>query len=142
KSGGVWGIIHKASQGSGFVDQKYARRRKDAASNGLLWGAYHFGTGADVASQVQLFLGTAEPDASTLLALDFEPNEQQPSNTMSLAQAKQFISMVKDKTGRLPVLYGGSLINESLAGNVDSVLAACRLWWAQYASAPRIQASW
>jgi lysozyme len=142
KAGGVLGVIHKSSQGKGFVDDKYAQRRTTAAAQGLLWGAYHFGTSADVAAQVQHFLDTAKPDANTLLALDFETNEPNPSDTMSLAQAKQFVTMVQAKTGRLPVVYGGALIRASLGHTVDPVLAQCRLWWAQYASVPTLQATW
>lgn len=35
---GVWGVIHKASQGSGYRDPDYAARRRQAEAAGLLWG--------------------------------------------------------------------------------------------------------
>ena len=39
----IIGIIHKATQGSGFSDPVYVQRREAAKNAGLLWGAYHFG---------------------------------------------------------------------------------------------------
>ncbi len=67
KAGGVIGIVHKATQGATYVDPKYAGRVKAAKSAGLLWGAYHFGTGADVDAQLAQFLAVVQPDASTLV---------------------------------------------------------------------------
>ncbi len=142
RAGGGLGVIHKSRQGSGFADDKYAQPRTAAVAQGLLWGAYHFGTSADVSAQVKNFLDTAKPDDNTLLALDFEKNEPNPSDTMSLTQAKQFVAMVQAKTGRLPVLYGGAMLKESLGNAVDPDLAQCRLWWAEYASARKLPVTW
>jgi hypothetical protein len=69
---GIRGVIHKATQGVGITDRLYAPRRKAAVDAGMLWGAYHFNTGEGVAAQVKHFLAAAEPDAGTLMALDFE----------------------------------------------------------------------
>jgi GH25 family lysozyme M1 (1,4-beta-N-acetylmuramidase) len=60
---GIWGIIHKATTGATGKDAKYPARRKPASNAGLLWGAYHWGTKADVAKQVKNFLDYAEPYA-------------------------------------------------------------------------------
>jgi lysozyme len=46
RAAGVEAVIHKATQGTRFKDPLYAKRKQDAKSAGLLWGAYHFGTGA------------------------------------------------------------------------------------------------
>src|SRR5579863_4160519 len=40
---GVRAIIHKATEGIGFIDPFYHMRRTLAQATGLLWGAYHFG---------------------------------------------------------------------------------------------------
>jgi hypothetical protein len=95
-SAGVWGVIHKASQGRAYRDPDYAGRRKLAAAAGLLWGAYHFNTGDDVASQVDNFLKAAQPDPNTLLVLDYEDNR--PSQ-MSIKQAVQFLHLIEQKDG-------------------------------------------
>lgn len=139
---GVYGVIHKATQHTNFTDPMYAERRNETKAAGLKWGAYHFASAADVDAQVEFFLNFAQPDADTLVALDFEPNTTSNEGTMSLAQAKQFLQAIEQKLGRKAVFYSGSLINQALGGTVDSYLAEHRLWWAQYANAPVIQASW
>src|SRR5262245_60630672 len=77
----IWGIIHKATTGATGKDDEYAGRRQPALDAGLLWGAYHWGTGADVEDQVENFLKHAKPDDKTLVALDYEDKK------MSLDQA-------------------------------------------------------
>ena len=42
KAVGIAGIIHKATEATGFADNMYAVRRGHAINAGLLWGAYHF----------------------------------------------------------------------------------------------------
>lgn len=125
---GIRGIIHKATQGSSYVDPNYAERKAAAKAAGLLWGAYCFGDSSDVSKQVEHFLSVAGTEPDTLLALDYEPNG---ANTMSLAQAKQFLQMVYDKTGQRPILYSGNLLKEQLK-KPDPFFSAHRLWLAQY----------
>jgi GH25 family lysozyme M1 (1,4-beta-N-acetylmuramidase) len=43
---GIWGVIHKSSQGRGYRDPDYAARRPRRKAAGLLWGAYHFNDGS------------------------------------------------------------------------------------------------
>lgn len=139
KNAGLAGVICKATQGAGFRDPTYAERRGQAKAAGLLWGAYHFGTGDPVRPQVQNFLGTAQPDDETLVALDFEPNG---SDTMSLEQARAFLALVTAALGRKPVLYSGSLIKQALGDQVDAFFASHRLWLADYSAQPVLPASW
>jgi GH25 family lysozyme M1 (1,4-beta-N-acetylmuramidase) len=139
KQAGILGIIHKASEGAGFVDPKYARRRQRARRAGLLWGAYHFGTSDDVAAQVDNFLAAAAPDAQTLVALDYEENG---AATMSLEQARQFLIAVEGRLGRKAVLYSGDLIKEQLGDRVDPFFGSHRLWLAEYGPVPRVPPSW
>ena len=49
KDAGIRAIIHKATEGTGFIDPKYRDRKRVAKGMGFLWGAYHFSTGASVA---------------------------------------------------------------------------------------------
>jgi GH25 family lysozyme M1 (1,4-beta-N-acetylmuramidase) len=136
---GIRGVIHKATTGATGKDNKYATRRPAALAVGLLWGAYHWGTNADVTKQVKNFLKTAEPDDKTLVALDFEDT---PGNQMTLAQARQFLTLVAQELGRKPVLYSGHLIKEKLGNNVDAFFGSHRLWLAQYDQNPVVQKSW
>jgi len=65
--------------------------------------------------------------------LDFEPNG---SSTMTLEQAKAFVSRINEVRGRFPGLYSGNLIKEKLGGKpADPVLSQCFLWIAQYGPA-------
>lgn len=135
KQDGIVGVIHKATQGTTMVDQMYQQNRQKAQAAGLLWGAYHFGSLGDGAAQADFFLNSANPDAQTLLVLDYEPNG---NSTMTLDQARAFVSRVNAVKGRFPGLYSGSLIKEQL-GNAppDPVLSQCFLWIAQYGPAPK-----
>ena len=126
---GIRGVIHKASEGATFVDKTYAKRRKDALAAGLLWSAYHFADNSTVANQVSNFLRSAQPDENTALALDWE---DKGARTMTLAQAKEFLQLVFDRTGQRPMVYGGNTIKEALGGRPDAFLNRHRLWLCQY----------
>lgn len=136
---GIWGIIHKATTGATGKDSGYATRRQPALDAGLLWGAYHWGTNADVQGQVDNFLSVAQPDAQTLVALDFEETE---GNQMTLDQARQFLTLVATAIGRMPVLYCGGLFKTEMGSQSDPFFGSHRLWLAQYGSNPVPQASW
>ena len=136
---GIWGVIHKATTGGTGRDDKYASRRKSATDAGLLWGAYHWGTKSNVAGQVNNFLEYANPDQSTLVALDFE---RTGDNTMSLDQAREFLKLVGEKLGRKAIIYSGELIKAGLGYNKDSFFGAHRLWLAHYNAHPKAQKSW
>jgi lysozyme len=132
KAAGIVGIIHKATEGLTFTDKKYATRRRQALDTGLLWGAYHFGVGADGSDQADFFLSTVKPDAQTLIVLDYEPNVTGP--TMTLNEAREFVDHTGEVLGRFPGLYSGHLIKEQLGHQTtpDPILSHCFLWIAQY----------
>lgn len=133
KLNGVVGVIHKATQGRSIVDAKYHARRERALTNGLLWGAYHFGVKGNVELQVKNFLETVRPVNTDLLVLDFEPNGE--VGTMTLAEAEQFVSLVNEKTGRFPGLYSGqAFLRNKLGTNTTTILKNCFLWIARYSS--------
>lgn len=132
RAAGVVGVIHKATEGFRFVDQKYIERQAQALDAGLLWGAYHFGVGGDGFDQADHFLETVAPTRATLLVLDFESNFSGP--TMTLDQAREFVTRVDEQVGCFPGLYSGYLIKELLGAspNADPILSQCFLWIAQY----------
>lgn len=138
-SAGIRGVILKSSQGSTSVDKTYAQRRKDARWAGLLTGAYHFCDSSNVKNQVSNFLRAADPDDATLLAVDWEPNGRW---TMTLDQVKEFLQLVYEKTGQVPVLYSGNLVKETLSGRPDPVLSRHRLWIAQYGAKAVLPPGW
>ncbi|SEP11158.1 lysozyme [Rhodospirillales bacterium URHD0017] len=150
----ILGVIHKASEGGDYADTAYAGRRPQAEAAGLLWGAYHFGTGQySGEQQAAFFLAQARPGPRTLLALDLEANENNPSNSMTVAQGEAFVQMVAQATGRLPVVYvhptwanGEPLPNSGLSLGATitpgSILARCGLWVADYHDSPEVPQAW
>ena len=99
----ILGVIHKATEGGDYVDPLCAARRPQAEAAGLRWGAYHFGTGQMPGErQAAFFLSVARPGPGTLLALDLELNENNPSNSMRVDQAEAFVQAVAEATGRKP----------------------------------------
>jgi GH25 family lysozyme M1 (1,4-beta-N-acetylmuramidase) len=139
KGAGLVGVIHKATTGATGRDDAYRGRRQIATGANLLWGAYHWGTNADVHAQVENFLSWAEPVSNTLVALDYEST---PGNQMTVDQMQEFLSLLGEKLGRKPVLYGGGLLKGALGSRKDQFLGSHRLWLAQYGDHPAVQPSW
>jgi len=135
RAAGIVGVIHKATQGLKGSDGTFASAKIAAPAAGLLFGAYHFGTGDGTgAEQAEWFLQTVQPDAKTLCVIDFEPNPS--GTTMNLTQLLDWIATVEAKTGRPPVVYGGkSLLFGTVGTQTNATLAKCPLWVAVYTTA-------
>ena len=128
QSAGIVAVIHKATEGATFQDPMYATRRAEASHLGLLRGAYHFGTAADVSEQLQNFSQTAQLQPGDVVVLDYE---ELSGDQMTQQQAEQFVTLFQQQFGYLPLLYGSSLLTSISA---TSPLAGCGLWIAEYAS--------
>jgi lysozyme len=149
---GIAGLLHKASEGFDWFDPKYEQRRQEALRAGLLWGAYHFGTGEHSgAEQADSFFNAAKPGPETLLALDLELNERNPANSMNLGQAEEFVYTLRQRTGFWPLLYvhpawadGEKRLGRSLGGAIlpGSILSCCDLWLADYRNDPVLPTAW
>jgi len=140
KAAGIVGIIHKATEGTSYTDNQYLPRAKQALNAGLLWGAYHFANNSDVEAQVNQFLRVVGIDNETLYALDWE--DEPNGKTMSRDQAKRFLQLLEERTGRKGVVYSGNRAKEALGKDHDEYFGAHRLWLAQYGSTPQAQVSW
>jgi lysozyme len=137
---GILGVIHKATQGSTFADPTYQNHLATAQGLGLLWGAYHFGNGDDGVAQADFFLQTVQPGPGTILVLDFESNPA--SSTMSLQEARDFVTHIQSVTGIWPGLYGGSYLKEQLGSTPDPILQNCWFWLAQYGPTAVLPPGW
>ena len=139
KGFGILGVINKATEGLGMTDKTFAIRRKPAADQGLLYGAYHFLRPGDPTAQVDHFLevvNSVDNPEDLLLALDHEdPN-------VPLANAKQFLAGVQQQAGRRAVLYSGFLIKQQLGNAHDDFLAQHRLWLSHFSSNPVCPPNW
>jgi lysozyme len=137
---GIVGIIQKATQGVTYIDPTYTTNRTKAQRANLLWGAYHFGTGSEGTQQAEHFLDRVGDPRGILLVLDFEHNPAGPS--MTLEEARAFVTHVKEKTGIFPGLYGGAYLKQLLGHAKDSVLAECWFWLAQYGPTAVVPVNW
>jgi lysozyme len=140
RAGGIVGVIHKASQGTTWRDPMFAANRARAREAGLLWGAYHFGTGSDGRKQAANFLDAVGDPDDVLLALDLEPNPS--GSSMDLVAAHAFVVHVYEQTGRFPGFYSGHTIKELLGARKDPILANCWLWLAQYGPRAVVPPTW
>ncbi len=150
----ILSVIHKVSEGGDWFDPSYTARRQEAEALGLLWGGYHFGTRQySGAEQAAAFLSACRPSPSTLIALDLEPNDRNPRNTMTLGQAEEFVYAVQRATGRLPMVYthaawangekyGKRNLRLDRPVTTDSILARCDLWLADYREYPELPEAW
>jgi lysozyme len=140
RADGIRGVIHKASQGIGARDPMYGSNRKEALEAGLMWGAYHFGTGSDAVRQADEFLAAVGDRDNVLMALDLEPNPA--GSSMDLDGARTFVTRIHAQTGRWPGLYSGVALKQLLGRRKDPVLANCWLWLAQYGSKAVVPPNW
>jgi lysozyme len=137
---GIAAVIHKATQGIASVDPMLATNRPAIAAAGLLFGAYHFGDGSDGGEQAKFFLATVNPQPGDLLALDFESNPA--GSSMTLEEARAFVSTIHDAIGKWPVLYSGHDLKDALGQQADAVLSNCPLWLAQYGPTAVLPPGW
>jgi lysozyme len=136
KMAGVLGVIHKATEGTGYVDPNYAPRKNLFA--GLLWGAYHFVHPGQIEAQVDHFLQVTGLHDDMLYALDWETSSTGVANQQ---EATAFLKLLEAKTGRKGVVYSGNVAKEKIKG-ADDYIGSHRLWLAQYSALPKVQKSW
>ena len=138
KAFGILGVIHKATESTNFTDKLYAARRKAATDLGLKWGAYHFFHGGNPLAEADHFLGVAEPDADTLVALDWENVGEGAPDADA---ARKFLERIEEKLGRKAVIYSGNVAKEEIDGK-DAYFGAHKLWLCQYGPKWHVQESW
>jgi lysozyme len=139
---GMRALFHKATQHTTFVDPTYTDRRQEATDEGFYWGAYHFGTGGDGTAQAEYFLKHAKPDGKTLLALDFEPDTTKGQTNMTLDEARNFVTKIKEETGKYPGIYGGGYLKDLVRSQADEVLSNCWLWLSEYGPHAKLPNGW
>lgn len=136
RGAGYVGVINKCTQGRGYVDVSYARRRAPAQKAGLLYGAYHYLDTSNPEQQAAHFLEQAKVDPFTLMALDYEERK------VPLDNARRFMEAVKSRVGRYPWLYSGFLIKEQLGTKVDPFWAQIKLWLSHFSETPKWPPCW
>ncbi len=128
KAGGIVGVIHKVTEGTGFLDKTYAKRELDARAAGLGWAAYHFLKPGNIEAQMRWFIQNVSPvPAGMQLVIDYED----PKCTLDELRAAVKSIRAQVKNAQV-VIYGGSLLKEQLGNTKDDLLGSCALWLAQY----------
>lgn len=119
-------------------DTHYRTRQIAAEKEGLLWGAYHFGTYNNGVTQAKHFLNTVGNTSNTLLALDIEPSLKSKT-IMSLQQVEDFVETVQNMTNNVVMIYG----SVSVLKNYNSqFLIKQPLWIAYYNSPVKLPIGW
>jgi lysozyme len=136
QSNGTIGIIHKCSQGSGFTDPTFAATPQSRGCCRNLVGSVQLWNRRRSGGAGSLFSERRKSGAAGSIVLDFELNEAELSNTMSLDQARAFISTLQDAKGITPGLYGGALLEKQLGKSSDPILGTCWLRWGSTARRP------
>jgi lysozyme len=128
---GIWGIIHKCTQGFA-ADPLYARRQIASRACGVLWAAYDFATGDNPVNNADNFLKRANLSSKDGAWLDFEDNTY---SQMSGNQAYAFIDHVNQKLGRACGIYGGNRIREHIDPQDKKWIDLAKvtpLWYCRY----------
>jgi lysozyme len=138
RESGIVGVIHKLTEGTGYLDDKVAARWHLAKEAGLKWGLYHFirPPSSSIDDQVDFFLTQAieVADDFTAFALDWE------DEGVSADDAVRFMQGVEQVLERSPILYSGHVLKQQ----PDERLQRYRLWLAQYTNAaqPDLPPGW
>jgi lysozyme len=126
-------IVHKATTGVGSVDPSYFDRRQEAIKRGYLWGSYHWGSAGDGVRQADFYIDTVKPAKDELIALDLE--DVQSANLMGIVEAARFVSRVRERLGRSPLIYANDNVTRILSNSEkQSSFAGTRLWYARFLS--------
>src|SRR5215471_17187351 len=127
RQSGIVGCIHKATEGTSYVDADYASRKTSAKSAGVLWASYHFLKHGHHSEQAQWYIQHSQPDTEELAVADFE------DSGTNLTDLTEFLRAVRALRPDLRlVVYSGHLIKESLGDEQDDFLSTTDLWLAQY----------
>lgn len=130
KRAGVIGIIHKATEGTSFVDKTFATRRTQANAAGLKWASYHFLKHGNVDAQMTHYLGTAAPVRGERVVIDYE------DEACTLDDLRAAVKRIRTLRPDVQIaIYAGHLIKQQLGNKRDELLATCSLWIAHYTSA-------
>jgi GH25 family lysozyme M1 (1,4-beta-N-acetylmuramidase) len=131
KASGTVGVIHKATEGEGYLDDKLFSRAKAALAAGLCWSTYHFLRPGNIEGQVDFYLDTIKPVKGERVCLDHEDER------VTLDDLENAVRRIIERRPDLQItIYSGHLIKDQLKGQKNVFLADfTSLWIAQYTSA-------
>lgn len=107
KAAGVKWMYHKATEGAGFRDSNYNKRRAEAKKAGMPFGAYHFARPSvgDAKTEAKFFVSVANPAVGDLRpCLDLETTEGLSGSQID-DWADTFCAEVERLTSVTPLIY-------------------------------------
>lgn len=136
-SAGTMGVIHKATEGTDYIDPMYAGRKDECLASGLMWAGYHFLKHGDIHEQMDHYVSIAGPNTVTNRAIiDFEDPE------CTLDDLESAVGWLLD-WGCEVTVYGNGHLSGTLTGATSPILSRTSLWQARYSSEePDVPSPW
>lgn len=141
----------KATEGTNYKDDTFAKNWAGAKAAGLIRGAYHFHrTNADPIKQAEYFVsavGKLGADDFPLM-LDVEDANNPPSAAAVKANVKACLEHIQKLTGRVPIIYTGSWYWSGYLANAAGFekyplwIAAYPNSWPNNSYCPSLPANW
>jgi lysozyme len=115
-------IFIKATEGSTFTDPRFSHNVKEATKRGLRVGAYHFFSyHSSGKKQAEHFLKTVYRTGVNMpIVLDVEYQKHMKSSSWIKREIREFVNVVKERTGKLPIIYCECLYYNKYIKNVIS----------------------
>lgn len=132
KRDGIIGIIHKATEGTSFIDKMYHERKKRALEHDLAWASYHYLHHGRIDDQIKHYINTIQPIYGERVVLDVEEADT------TREDVEQAVENLIDRGNFLQItIYSGHIIKQLYPAGVASVALTGRtsLWIAQYTNA-------
>jgi lysozyme len=135
RKAGVVAMIHKATEGTSYIDDMRAENIINATKAGIACCTYHWlSPGSGAQSQMEFYLSVIDPVEGERLVIDYEENG---CTLDQLHEAVEFL--LRDKRGFQITIYSGHLLKEQLNGSYDQLLSEnTDLWLAQYCDADEV----
>jgi len=131
RKSGVVAMIHKATEGSSFIDDMRENNIINATNAGIACCTYHWlSPGSNVESQMKFYLDVVQPVHGERLVIDYE------QDGCTLSDLKEAVQYLLDQRKDYQItVYSGHLLKEQLGSKKDPFLAEnTDLWLAQYTS--------
>jgi lysozyme len=127
KAAGVIAMIHKATEGSSYVDPNRATNISNAIKAGIECCTYHWIKPGNAANQMNFYLKTIDPVPGERVVIDYE---EDGCTLNDLHEAVQ--TLLDDPRDLQVTVYSGHLLKEQLSSYDKLLNENTDLWLAQY----------
>jgi lysozyme len=129
RAAGVIAMIHKATEGSSYVDPNRAKNISNAIKAGIKCCTYHWIKPGNASNQMDFYLKTIDPVPGERVVIDYE---EDGCSLDDLHEAVQ--TLLDDPRGLQITVYSGHLLKEQLSSHDELLAKNTDLWLAQYTS--------